>query len=78
MNRVHPLKEFRERQIPPLTQDQLADLLGVSKASVSRWESGARKVDQELLPKVSDRTGISPSELRPDIADLMKRKEAAE
>ena len=78
MERVHPLKEFRERQTPPLTQDQLADLLGVSKASISRWESGRRKVDQELLPKVADRTGIDPSELRPDIADLMKRREAAE
>jgi transcriptional regulator with XRE-family HTH domain len=78
MKRAHPLKEFRERQTPPLRQDQLADLLGVSKASVSRWESGARKVDRELLSKVAVRTGIAPSELRPDIADLMKPQEAAE
>ena len=71
MDCTHPLKQFRERQSPPLTQDQLADLLGVSKASVSRWEAGIRRIDEELLPRVVEKTGIAPSELRPDLADLM-------
>lgn len=78
MSRIHPLKTFRERQVPPLTQDKLADQLGVSKASISRWETGARKVDEELLPMVSEITGISIAELRPDLAALLKDKEPAQ
>jgi transcriptional regulator with XRE-family HTH domain len=78
MQPLHPLRQYRERQVPPLTQDQLAELLGVSKGTVSRWESGNRKVDDDLLPSVSEKTGISPSELRPDLVALLQQREAAE
>ena len=78
MESLHPLKRYRDEQVPPLTQDDLAGLLGVSKASVSRWETGARKIDDELLPKVAEVTGISKAELRPDLAALLKQPEAAE
>lgn len=71
MESIHPLKIFRERQTPPLTQEQLADVLGVSKAAVSRWEAGARRIDDELLPKVSEVTGIPRTELRPDLVRLL-------
>jgi transcriptional regulator with XRE-family HTH domain len=74
---VHPLKTFRELQKPPLSQEQLADLLGVSRVAVTRWESGARKIDTELLPIVARKTGIPAAYLRPDLAKLM-RAEAAE
>lgn len=67
---IHPLKAYRERQNPPLTQEQLADLLGVTKAAVSRWESGERQPDQNLLLHIAEKTGIPPRELRPDLAEL--------
>lgn len=73
---VSPLKTFRENQNPPLSQQQLADLLDVSRVTVTRWESGARKVDQDLLPKVSETTGIPKRVLRPDLIEVMR--EAAE
>lgn len=73
----HPLKTYREQQDPPLTQEDLARLLGVTKATISRWESGSRKVDAEKLPEVSEKTGIAAPMLRPDLAELMK-PEAAE
>lgn len=80
MERIHPLKAYRERQAPPLTQNQLAELLGVSTATISRWETGIRKVDPDLLPSVAEKTGIAPVELRPDLAglaDLLTRSEPA-
>jgi len=71
MDHIHPLQAFREKQTPPLSQRQLADMLGVSTAAISRWEAGERKPDGELVPMISEKTGISPAELRPDLAALM-------
>jgi transcriptional regulator with XRE-family HTH domain len=67
----HPLRAFRENQHPPLTQEQLAELLGVRKATVSRWETGTRKLDQSKLSDVAEKTGIPARELRPDLAELL-------
>lgn len=68
----HPLRAYRLKQEPRLSQRQLADLLGVKRTTVARWETGTRKVDKELLPKVSEATGIAPAELRPDLAALLQ------
>jgi transcriptional regulator with XRE-family HTH domain len=68
----HPLKIFRNKQEPRLSQGRLADQLGVWRTTVARWETGKQKVDRKLLPKVTEATGISPAELRPDLADLFK------
>jgi len=76
MKITHPLKTFRENQTPPLSQEQLAKLLNVSRVTVTRWESGARKIQDEKLPVVSAKTGIPRTKLRPDLAALLR--EAAE
>jgi len=70
MDHIHPLKAFRERHSPPLSQQQLADLLGVSRVCVTRWESGERRPAPEDLPGITARTGIDPGALRPDLAQL--------
>lgn len=54
-----------------ITQDALAKELGVHPLSVSRWETGERRLDRGLLNLVSEKTGIPKRELRPDIAELM-------
>ncbi len=66
------LKEFRERQTPRWTQDDLAEKVGVSSITVSRWETGARKIDRPLLPLVSEKTGIPAREQRPELAELLE------
>ena len=43
----------RLRKEAHLTQDDLASYLGVTKASVSKWETGQSYPDIELLPKVA-------------------------
>lgn len=68
--RTHPLKAYREQQDPPLSQEQLADLLGRSRVTVTRWESGARKPEAEDLMVIHVKLGISPALLRPDLALL--------
>jgi transcriptional regulator with XRE-family HTH domain len=75
MVREHPLKAYRLRQEPRLSQAKFAKRLGVTRTTVARWETGTRKVDHELLPRVVEETGIAPSDLRPDLADLLKVRE---
>ena len=41
------LKDLRKRS--EFTQQDLADKLGVTSASISSWESGSRKPDFETL-----------------------------
>ncbi len=71
MERNHPLTAYRKAQ--GLTPAGLAKLLEVSRPTIFRWESGEREVDEDLLPRVSDRTGIPAKELRPDLAERYER-----
>lgn len=54
-----------------LTQDALAKELGVTSITVSRWETGERKIAPSKLNEVSEKTGIPKPELRPDLAELI-------
>ena len=44
---------YRHRKESHLTQDDLACHLGVTKASVSKWETGQSYPDVELLPRIA-------------------------
>lgn len=66
----HPLRRYRESN--GYTQTALAKELGVSSITVSRWETGARKIDADLLPKIAEKTGLSAKTLRPDLAKLLE------
>lgn len=46
-----------------ITQDQLANHMGVSKSSISKWETGNSYPDIELLPKLATLFNISVDEL---------------
>ena len=46
------IKQLREEK--DITQDELADILGVSHQSVSCWETGTCYPDMELLPVISN------------------------
>ena len=45
------------------TQEQLANKLGVSSQSVSKWETGVAMPDIMLLPIIAETFGISIDEL---------------
>lgn len=65
---VHPLVAYRKQR--GLTQKALAAHLEVARETVARWETG-RRIDDDLLPRVSERTGIPRGILRPDLAKLL-------
>lgn len=51
------------RKEKDITQEELADILGVSYQSVSRWETGMCYPDMELLPIISDFFGVTVDKL---------------
>jgi transcriptional regulator with XRE-family HTH domain len=63
------LIDYRKGQ--GMTSAELAQFLEESRPTVHRWETGARKIDEQKLPKIAEKTGISPRELRPDLAELL-------
>jgi len=68
---AHPLKTYRESQ--KLSQQALADKLGVARMTIFRWETGAQKIDTSLLPEVSKKTGIPARDLRSDLVKELKK-----
>lgn len=51
------------RKSKQMTQEQLAERLGVSNRSVSRWENGRSMPDLSAFPVLAEELGISVSEL---------------
>ena len=57
-------KQIRENRLRcNLTQDKLAEVLGVTPQAVSKWESGAGFPDITLLPELSSIFGVKIDEL---------------
>lgn len=74
MDGIPQLKIYRKAE--KLSQKKAAAGVGVARETWARWEIGKHKIDADLVPVVSEKTGIPPRELRPDLAEVMR--EAAE
>jgi DNA-binding transcriptional regulator YiaG len=72
MTDTHPIRAFRQRQTPQLSQEQLADRIGVTRFTVMRWEQG-EPIDENRVLDVVRETGISAKELRPDLLEKLQR-----
>lgn len=55
------IRNYRKKN--DLTQEQLADRLGVTYQSISRWENGTTYPDLELLPAISEVLSVTVDEL---------------
>ncbi len=55
------IKELRERK--QLTQKQLADILGVSDKTISKWETGRGLPDVGIITELASVLGVSLAEL---------------
>ncbi len=63
-----------ERKKQGLTQEALADAMGVTKASVSKWETGQSYPDIELLPRLAAFFNISVDALLAYEPQISKEK----
>jgi len=64
MNRLHISENMlRLRKEKRVTQEDVALFLGVSKAAVSKWETGQCMPDIVLLPEIATYFGVSVDEL---------------
>lgn len=63
---------FRALHTPPLTQADVAKMVGVPTPTFCRWETGARELKGKNLILVSRKTGIPIPELRPDLAAMFQ------
>ena len=65
-----------KREERDMTQQELADILHVTRQTVSRWESGSRCPDLFLSKKIADIFGISLDELvsSSDVDSYVPRK----
>lgn len=67
---LHPVRAYRLSQDPPVTLQALASDVGITKASLSRIETGKLALSQKVGEKLSRRTGIPLAILLPDLAKL--------
>lgn len=59
------LKKYRKQH--QLTQHELGEMLEVDQSTISFLENGRRKLDPKKVKQVSEITGLSKHELRPDL-----------
>lgn len=57
MNIAKRIKELREQF--KLTQEDLANVLGVSNRAISRWENGITYADITLLPIIATQFNVT-------------------
>lgn len=69
------IRRFRKKN--DLTQEVLAERLGVTYQSVSRWENGTTYPDLELLPAISKTLSVTVDELI-GMPQIEKEKRALE
>ena len=57
---MHRIKDLREAK--GLTQEQVAQQLGVTQGTIAHWESGARTPTLSNMVKIADFLGVSLDE----------------
>ena len=63
--RKNPSKITLARMAAGMSQQELADLLGVSRTQEQRWEYGYNRVRADTLSRIADALGV-------DVADLIQ------
>jgi len=69
------IRRFRKKN--DLTQEEIADRLGVTYQSVSRWENGTTYPDLELIPAIAGLLSVTADELL-GMPQMEKEKRAVE
>lgn len=73
---LHPVRSFRQSQVPVMTLGALAEKIGTTEANLSRIETGKQELTTTLAKKISDATGIPMRTLCPDLAKMFDAEAA--
>jgi transcriptional regulator with XRE-family HTH domain len=65
------------RKAAKMNQKELADLAGVSQASIAQWETGATRVKHKTLAKLEAALGLPAGELAQYLPDTSNAKKIA-
>lgn len=59
----------KERRAKKVSQQQLADRMGVTKTAVHYWETGKRTIYADQMLEYCDQLGIDPQDLVKSVLD---------
>jgi len=68
----------RQRIVPPISQVQLAEKIGVSRASIVNIEAGRQRPPLHVLWQIAEVLGTELAELIPSNAEFAKHQEPVE
>jgi DNA-binding XRE family transcriptional regulator len=63
---------LRRMQSPLMSQQRLAEILGLTRTSVTNIESGKQKVTLDTIYKLCETFGIQVSDLMPTLSDVSR------
>ncbi len=72
------IRAARQRFVPPMSQVQLAEKIGVSRASVVNIEAGRQRPPLHVLWQITDALGLELIDLIPSHAEYAKLQEPGE
>ena len=72
MNETIGSRIAKHRKEKGMTQEELANIIGVSSQAVSKWENDASCPDISLLPKLAKELGITTDELLTGKTDAVR------
>lgn len=79
MEKAEKAPFFKYREVTGKSADEMAELLGVDRATIFRWENGKPPIPVNRLADAEKATGIPRRDLRPDIfaPSIEKEREAS-
>ena len=75
MKQVRELSGCRKRS--KLSQEAVADKLGISRQTLYRWERGETEIPAQYLPKLAELYGVSVNELLEEIYGVIDKASVA-
>lgn len=66
------VKRIRETQTPRMSQEDLAEILGLKRTSVTNIESGNQKPTLDTLYRLCEHFGLEIAEVVPAMADVTR------
>jgi transcriptional regulator with XRE-family HTH domain len=55
----NPIRAWRERQTPKVSQEILGERIGVDAMTISRWENGETEPQKKYRDKIEEVTGLT-------------------